>query len=133
MPSIAAGVPVPPGGITINAWANFTPICGEVWKYTEVPGHPGTRLSKISSGGITAKFGSTMDRLCPATPGGIVPCCNALRSNDYAQQEPAAALPSVSRGRSIAGLADRKPVGLSMKPAYSTGMIGMSSGLQTWV
>ena len=35
--------------------------------------------------------------------------------------------------RDEAGLAAKKPLGLSMKPAYSTGMMGKSSGLQTWV
>jgi len=41
---------------------------------------------------------------------------------------PPDALPKV---RTLA--AEKKPVGFSMKPAYSTGMIGKSSGLQIWV
>lgn len=38
-----------------------------------------------------------------------------------------------SGGRSMAMLDAKKPFGFSVKPAYSTGMIGKSSGLQTWV
>jgi len=34
---------------------------------------------------------------------------------------------------SPAALAAKNPVGFSVKPAYSTGMIGKSSGLQMWV
>src|SRR5262245_2685334 len=38
-----------------------------------------------------------------------------------------------SGGRSIAGFSAKKPFGFSMKPAYSTGMTGKSSGLHTCV
>ena len=34
---------------------------------------------------------------------------------------------------SLAALAAKNPLGLRVKPAYSTGMTGKSSGLQTWV
>ena len=38
-----------------------------------------------------------------------------------------------STGTSKPALAEKKPTGFSMKPAYSTGMTGKSSGLHTWV
>src|ERR1700752_4718205 len=41
--------------------------------------------------------------------------------------------PLADGGRSSAGLASKKPSGLSMKPIEETGMTGQSSGLGIWL
>ncbi len=41
--------------------------------------------------------------------------------------------PLASPGKSIAGLAAKKLFGFNIKPVYSTGMMGKSSGRQTWL